>query len=342
MGLDLKPLVEAKEIKLEELSNKIIAIDAYNAIYQFLAIIRGQQGEHLMDSSGNITSHLSGLFYRNVNLLTMNIKLVYVFDGIPPSLKFMEIERRRKIKEEAAIKYQEALKEGRIDDAKKYAQMTSVIKDYMIDDAKKLLDLLGIPWIDAPSEGEATAAYLTRNNIAYASASQDYDSLLFGAKRLVRNLTISGRRKLPRKQIYVDVEPELIILDEVLNKLGVTREMLVDIGILIGTDFNPDGFKGIGPKKALKLIKEYKRLEDIPLEDIQQELKEVDYQTIRKIFLEPEVKSIDKLEFKDPNYDAIIEFLCKEHDFSYDRVNTALNKLKEASKKKNETLERWF
>ncbi len=342
MGLDLKPLVEDKEIKLEELSNKVIAVDAYNAIYQFLAIIRGQQGEYLMDHAGNITSHLSGLFYRSINLLTMNIKLVYVFDGISPSLKFIEIERRKKRKEEAIIKYQEALKEGRVEDAKKYAQMTSMIKDYMIDDAKRLLELLGIPWIDAPSEGEATAAHLTRTNQAYASASQDYDSLLFGAKRLVRNLTISGKRKLPRKQIYIDVEPELIILDDVLKRLEITREMLVDIGILIGTDFNPDGFKGIGPKKALKLIKEYKRLEDIPLEAIKEGLREIDYKTIRKIFLKPEVKTIDKLDFREADHEAVIAFLCKEHDFSYDRVNTALKRLREANRKKNETLERWF
>lgn len=342
MGLDLKPLVESREIKLKELANRVIAIDAYNAIYQFLAIIRGQQGEHLMDSAGNITSHLSGLFYRNVNLLMINIKLVYVFDGIPPSLKFAEIERRRKVKEDAIIKYQEALKEGRMEDARKYAQMTSIIKDYMIGDAKKLLDLLGIPWINAPSEGEATAAYLTRTAQAYAAASQDYDSLLFGAKRLIRNLTISGKRKLPKKQIYIDVEPELIILDDVLNKLGITREMLVDIGILIGTDFNPEGFKGIGPKKALKLIKEYKRLEDIPLDIVREGLEEIDYQSIRKIFLEAESKKIDRLEFKEPDYKAIVEFLCKEHDFSYDRVNAALDRLKEAYRKRNETLEKWF
>ncbi len=341
MGLDLRPLITAKEIKLEELANKSIAIDAYNAIYQFLAIIRGQEGEHLKDHAGNVTSHLSGLFYRTANLLMINIKPIYVFDGVPPSLKFMEIERRKKVKEEAIIKYQNALREGRIDEAKRYAQMTSVIKDYMIDDAKRLLDALGIPWIDAPSEGEATAAYLSRIDISYATASQDYDSLLFGAKRLVRNITISGKRKLPRKSIYVDIEPEIIMLDEVLKELDITRDMLVDIGILIGTDFNPDGFKGIGPKKALKLIKEYGRLEDIPLLEIKDALNEIDYNAIRDIFLKPEVKHVNRVEFREPNYDAVIEFLCKEHDFSYERVSMTLNKLKE-SRKSNETLEKWF
>lgn len=340
MGLDLKPLVEPATVKLEELGNRIIAIDAYNAIYQFLAIIRGQQGEHLTDSSGKVTSHLSGLFYRNVNFLTMNIKPVYVFDGKPPSLKFAEIERRKQVKREAVVKYEHALKEGRMEDARKYAQFTSVIQDYMIDDAKKLLDALGIPYIDAPSEGEATAASMTINDTAYASASQDFDSLLFGAKRLVRNLTVSGRRKLPNKQVFINVEPEIITLDQTLRTLGINREQLVDIGVLIGTDFNPDGFRGIGPKKALKMIKEHGKLEDVP--DIQDKLNDIEYEKIREIFLKPDVTSVENLEFKDPDGNAVIQFLCKERNFSEERVNNALQKLKKASETRSQTLEQWF
>lgn len=340
MGLDLKPLVEPTQIKLEELSSRIVAIDAYNAIYQFLAIIRGQHGEHLTDSSGNVTSHLSGLFYRNVNLLSMGIKPAYVFDGKPPSLKYAEIERRKQVKLEATVKYEAALKEGRLEDARKYAQFTSVIQDYMIDDAKRLLDSLGIPHIDAPSEGEATAAILTINGTAYASASQDYDSLLFGAKRLIRNLTVSGRRKLPNKQIFINVEPEIITLDQTLQSLGINREQLVDIGILIGTDFNPDGFKGIGPKTALKMIKEHGRLEDI--QDLKDKLNEAKYEKIREIFLQPNVVSADKLEFTDPDSNSVIQFLCRERNFSEERVNSALQKLKKASNTRSQTLEQWF
>lgn len=340
MGLDLKPLVEPRQIKLEELANKVIAIDAYNAIYQFLAIIRGQQGEHLTDASGKVTSHLSGLFYRNINFLTVGMKPVYVFDGKPPSLKFAEIERRKQVKREFVVKYEQALKEGKMEDARKYAQFTSVIQDYMIDDAKKLLDALGIPHIDAPSEGEATAANLTISGISYASSSQDYDSLLFGAKRLVRNLTVSGRRKLPNKQVFINVEPEVITLDETLQTLDVSREQLVDIGILIGTDFNPDGFRGIGPKKALKMIKENGRLENIP--DIQDKLNEIDYRKIREIFLKPDVVSVEKLDFKDPDHSQVTQFLCKEKNFSEDRVNSALHKLKKANETRSQTLEQWF
>ena len=340
MGLDLKPLVEPAQIKLEELSSRIVAIDAYNAIYQFLAIIRGQQGEHLTDSSGRVTSHLSGLFYRNVNLLSIGIKPVYVFDGKPPSLKYAEIERRRQAKQEATVKYVQALQEGKLEEARKYAQFTSVIKDYMVDDSKKLLGLFGIPYIDAPSEGEATAANLTITAAAYASASQDYDSLLFGAKKLVRNLTVSGRRKLPNRQVYVDVEPEVIELEKTLKTLGITREQLVDLGILIGTDFNPDGFKGIGPKKALKMIKDHGRLEEVA--DVKDKLSEIDYIKIREIFLKPNVVGMDKIDFKDPDNNGVIQFLCKERNFSVERVSAALQRLKKASETRSQTLEQWF
>jgi flap endonuclease-1 len=340
MGLDIKPLVDAVPIKLESLSGRIVAIDAYNAIYQFLAIIRGQQGEHLTDGSGRVTSHLSGLFYRNINLLSLGIKPVYVFDGKPPSLKYAEIERRKQAKQEATVKYAEALQRGNLEEARKYAQFTSVIKDYMVDDSKRLLDLLGIPHVDAPAEGEATAANLTITNAAYASASQDYDSLLFGARILVRNLTVSGRRKLPNKQVYVDVEPEVIELHKVLNTLGITREQLVDVGILIGTDFNPDGFKGIGPKKALKMIKEHGRLEDVA--EVKDKLNEIDYARIREIFLKPEVTAVDKFDFREQDGNGTIDFLCRERNFSVERVSAALQRLRKASESRSQTLEQWF
>ena len=140
-------------------------------------------------------------------------------------------------------------------DARKYAQQTTSMQDGMVDDSKKLLDMFGIPYVDAPSEGEATAAYMTQTGKAYASASQDFDSVLFGAKKLVRNFTNSGRRKIPNRNTYVDVVPEIIESSRTLEELKLTKEQLVDIGILIGTDFNPDGFERVGPKTALKLIR---------------------------------------------------------------------------------------
>lgn len=340
MGLDLKQLCVREKTNLESFTSKIVAIDAYNAIYQFLSIIRGPDGLPLSDHNGKITSHISGLFYRNVNFLSLGIKPVYVFDGKPPSLKSAEIQRRKQVKKDATIKYEIAISEGNYVEAKKFAQQTSVLRDDMVEESKKFLDLFGIPSIQAPSEGEATAAYLTTTGKAYASASQDFDSLLFGAKRLVRNFTNSGKRKLPNRNTTIEIEPEIIQLDKTLAELGVTREQLVDIGILIGTDFNPDGFERIGPKTALKMIKEHGNLENVS--QIQDKLDEIDYKQIREIFLKPNVAEVSEIQFGNIDYAGIINYLTKERSFSLDRVDTSLNRLKKSLEKKSHNLEQWF
>ena len=340
MGLKLKDLVIREKTKLEFFSNKVIAIDAYNAIYQFLASIRGPDGMQLMDSQGRITSHLSGLLYRNINFLSLGIKPVWVFDGKPPSLKTAEIERRRQIKKDATVKYEKAIAAGEMEEARKYAQQTTSMKDGMVKESKQLLGYFGIPYIDAPSEGEATAAHLTNTGQAYASASQDFDSILLGAKRLIRNFTNSGRRKIPNRNTYIEIEPEIIETAKTLESLQVTPEQLVDIGILIGTDFNPDGFERVGPKTALKMIKQHSRLEDIP--QIQEQLNKIDYEQIRKIFLEPKVADVDEIIFEQVNYEGITKYLVQERSFSEDRIQSSLNRLRKAIEKKSQNLDQWF
>ncbi len=340
MGLDLKPLVRSSPITISELSGKIIAIDAYNIIYQFLATIRGITGELLTNNNGEVTSHLSGLFYRNVNLLAEDIKLIYIFDGEPSPLKSKEIDRRRQVKQDALNKYQEAITAGRFEDARKYGQATSVLTDKMVEESKTILTLLGIPYIQAPSEGEAAAAQLTQSNIAFACASQDYDSLLFGAKRLIRNLAISGKRKVPNRNAYVDIEPEIIEQQQLLNETGLSLEQLVDVGILIGTDFNPGGIPGIGPKTALKLIREHNKLEKI--EKIEASLPNIPYKEIREVFLKQEALKVNNIEFNEINYDALVNFLCTEKNFSVARVNTSLDKVKKSITNRNQSLEKWF
>jgi flap endonuclease-1 len=263
-----------------------------------------------------------------------------VFDGKPPSLKSAEIEHRKQIKKDATVKYERAVSEGKMEDARKFAQQTTSMKDGMVEDSKHLLDLFGIPYIQAPSEGEATAALLTTTGHADVAASQDFDSILFGARKLVRNFTNSGRRKLPNRNTYIEIEPEIIDYKKNLEALGITREQLIDVGILIGTDFNPDGFERIGPKTAIKMIKEYGKLEDVT--QIQEQLEMIDYNAIRKIFLEPEVARVDKIEFGEVRYDDIINYLSNERSFSRDRVNSSLNRLKKSLEKKSQTLEKWF
>ena len=343
MGVNLKDLVTKTPVKLEDLGGKSIAIDGYNALYQFLSIIRQPDGTPLKDSSGKITSHLSGLLYRTCNLVEMGIKPIYVFDGAPPALKAVEIERRKQVKIEATVRYEKAKAEGKIEEARMYAQAMTTMKDYMENDSKQLLELMGLPWIKAPSEGEAQAAYMNKRGDVDYCGSQDYDSLLFGAPNLIRNLTISGKRKLPSKNIYVDIVPEVMVLEKVLKECEITYAQLIDMGILIGTDFNPDGIKGLGPKTALKLIKQYGKLENA-LPHIKNATFPAQPQEIREIFLHPKVTDSYKLDWKEPTIEGIVDFLVREKDFSEDRVRKALERMQEGSKKAKSktTLEKWF
>jgi flap endonuclease-1 len=343
LGVDFKDLVPKTPVKLEDLSGKIIAIDAYNAIYQFLAIIRQPDGTPLKDSMGKITSHLSGLFYRTSNLVEMGIKPIYVFDGIPPTLKAAEIERRRQVKVEASVHYEKAIAKGDTAKMRMFAQASMTMKDYMKDDAMKLLDFMGLPWIQAPSEGEAQAAHMTKRGHADYCASQDYDSLLFGAPKMLRNITISGRRKVHSKNVYVEIVPEVMELSKTLNELGLSYEQLIDVGILIGTDFNPNGIKGLGPKTALKLIKQYGTLEKA-LPYVKNASFPVDPNCIRAVFLHPEVTDNYTLFWKEPNIEGVVDFMCRQKEFSEERVRKSLSKMVEGSKKQKAkvSLEKWF
>jgi flap endonuclease-1 len=343
LGVNLRGIVHKTLVKLEDLSGKIVAIDAYNTLYQFLAIIRQLDGTPLKDNTGKVTSHLSGLLYRTSNLVELGIKPIYVFDGKPPALKTEEIQRRRQVKVEAQVYYEKAVAKGDMVKARMFAQATTSMKTYMKEDAHRLLDLMGLPWVQAPSEGEAQAAHMTRRGDADYCASQDYDSLLFGAPMLLRNVTVSGRRKLPSKNVYIDVVPEVFVLDKILKECEITYEQLIDVGILIGTDFNPDGIKGLGPKTALKLIQKYGTLENaVP------HIKNGEFphppQQIREIFLHPDVSSDYKLEWKEPNLSGIVDFLVREKDFSESRVRKAVEKMQEGTKelKSKTTLEKWF
>lgn len=340
MGVDLKDLVLPKTTNFRQLAGKSIAMDAYNTLYQFLATIRQPDGMPLIDSKQRVTSHLSGLFYRTINLIEKGIKPVYVFDGVPPKLKLRTIRERRRVRQRAEKKWKEALERRDLKTARKYAQAAIRLTEDMVDESKRLLTALGIPYVQAPSEGEAQAAYITVRGDVWGAGSQDWDALLFNARVLVRNLTVTGRRKLPGKNVYIKVDPELIVGLEVLNKLGITRNQLIDIGILIGTDYN-EGIKGVGAKTALNLIKEYGNLERIA--DVKGLQIEPSIQQIRHIYLEPKVTDNYNIRWKSPNSEKIITQLCDDHDFSYDRVKKALDRLeKSISSGKQASLETWF
>jgi flap endonuclease-1 len=338
MGVNLADLVSPEPRTLEDFAGKVLAVDAFNTLYQFLAIIRQPDGTPLMDRQGRVTSHLSGLVYRVSNFVAAGIRPVFVFDGKPPRLKARTIEGRVEVKRRAEAEWKEALEVGDLPTARTKAMQTSRLTDEMVDQSRRLLDLLGIPWVQAPGEGEAQASAMAREGTAHAVVSQDYDALLFGSPRLAKNLAITGRRKLPRKDVYVDVAPEEIRLDATLAALGVTREQLVDMALLIGTDFN-EGVKGIGPKKALALVRKHDRL-DAALAELGVNIESKD--EVRRIFLEPTVEPGVVPAFRDTDPAGVRAMLCGEHDFSRDRIDVALERFAGArGEQKQSSLDAW-
>ncbi len=341
MGItNLGKIIEIKHIQMKDLHKKRIAIDSNNILYQFLARIRQPDGTPLKDSQERITSHLSGLFFRTINLLENSVEPVYVYDGKPTTLKMQVLEVRREKREEAKKEWKSAIERGDLVAARKYAQAALFLTRDMISESKKLLDAMGIPYVQAVSEGESQAAYIASKGDVWASASQDWDSLLFGTPQLIRNLTITGRRKIPGTDRTIEINIEEINLKDALNALSITREQLIDIGLLIGTDFN-EGISGIGPKKALKNILDYKNIEGV----IKQGKIKIDfpYEEIREIFLNPDVTDDYIIKFKDYDDQNILNLLVDEHSFSESRVNTAIKRLKKVKeKKKQKSLDKWF
>jgi len=343
LGVKLGGLVEAKKVAIDDLSGRTLALDGHNVLYQFLAVIRGRGGEPLRDGEGRVTSHLSGLIYRNSSLIEAGIRIAYVFDGRPHKFKSAVIKRRQMTRRAAKKKYEKAVEEGRPEEARRYGQSSVTATTDITSDAKRLLSLMGVPWIQSPGEGEAQSSHMSRKGDVWGSSSQDFDSLLFGAPRLIRNLSITGRRKLPRKNVYIRIEPELIDLQYYLNKLELTREQLIDVGILVGTDYNPDGVKGVGPKTAVKLVKKHGSLEKaLPYVKNAEFIHPIE--EIRELFLNPRVTNDYTLEWNLPDADGIVDFLCNERDFNKKRVLKTVEKIESGFKKGkgHVTLERWF
>ncbi|MFQ3307824.1 MAG: flap endonuclease-1 [Candidatus Nanohaloarchaea archaeon] len=328
MGVNLGELVDRKEIDFADLNDKEIAVDAMNTLYQFLSIIRQRDGTPLKDSSGKVTSHLSGLFYRNINLVENNIRPVFVFDGKAPDLKEKETTKRRKKREEAREEWKRLKEEGKISEAYSKATQSSKVTGDMIEESKELLDAMGLAHVQAPSEGEAQAAHMVKQDQVYAVGSQDWDCLMFGADRMVKNLTTRKKRKTSSGG-QKEISTELIELDNVLAQLEITHEELIWMGVLMGTDFNPDGVHGIGPKTALKIVKQNDSWEEITEEDKFEWGSENSPEAIIDFLKNPPVVETD-YSFSDPNPDKIRKILVEKHDFSEDRVNSGIENLEKA------------
>lgn len=333
MGVALRPLIaDYKETLGWDQLGGTAAIDAYNALYQFLSGIRQPDGTPLMDDDGHITSHLSGLLFRTANLVEKNITPVYVFDGKPPAFKEATLAERRIIRENAKDSWERAVKEGDEETARKYAMASSKVDAYVINSSKELLTALGIPWIQAPEEGEAQSAYMAAAGDVTYAVSQDYDSLLFGTPKLLRNLTVSGKRRMHGK--YVPVYPERLILEDVLHGLGMSRVELIAAALLIGTDYN-SGVKGVGPKTAVKIVRDGKFAERITESE-----NAADPEDLIRYFLDPPVEKNYTIAKKSPVQEKVFEILCEEHGFSEERVSAGLERL--GAKKGQATLDVWF
>ena len=329
MGVLLTPIAVRHPTSLEALRGRSIAVDGNLELYQFLSIMRTRDGRPLQDSSGRITSHLNGLIFRTTRLIAdYDIRPMFVFDGPPPELKWEEIRKRRAAREKSEREYEVAVAAGDTATAWSKAVMSSRLTRPMVEEAKTLLTFLGIPWVQAPSEGEAQAAFLARRGDVWAAGSKDYDSLLFGAPRLVRFLAVASSEFLPSVGRSRTVPPEVLDLEENLSALRLTRDQLIDVAILVGTDFN-EGVKGIGPKTAVKRLLEWGSLNHAPSEIRAQLPANLD--EIRRFFLDPPVSSDSIPAPKPPDEAGVRRFLCDERDFAERRVRGVLDRLRQRS-----------
>ncbi len=340
MGVLLTPILKRVQTSFKALYGKSFAVDASIELHQFLALIRKPDGGLFTDPEGRVTSHLIGLLTRTSRLVTdYKLRPVFVFDGLPNPLKRATIEARRKVQRKAQTEYVQAIAAKDYSRAWSKVVMTGRVTGEILADAKRLLSLMGIPWVEALEDGEAQASYMAAKGDVWAVGSKDYDCLLFGAPILARYLTLTGKEYLPSKKTSRPLIPELVNLAENLEALGISREQLVDLALLVGTDFN-EGVMGIGPKKGLALIRKYGAAEKFP-DEIRSELPD-DLDKVRNIFLHPRVLENYSSRRERPNPDGIIEFLAEERAFSRDRVQRVADRLVQAQHESDSQLGKWL
>lgn len=294
------------------------------SLYSFLVAVRSG-GEQLMNESGETTSHLMGMFYRTLRIVDNGIKPVYVFDGAPPKLKSGELAKRFQRKSEAQEAHEDAKETGTAEEVEKFSRRTVRVTREHNAEAQRLLKLMGVPYIIAPTEAEAQCAVIARSGKVFAAASEDMDTLTFASPVLLRKLTFAEQRKEPIQEIH---------LDRVLEGLDMDQNQFIDLCILLGCDYL-DPVKGIGPKNALALIKEHKNLEGV-VAMIEKTGKytlpdDWPYQDARVLFQEPDVRQADHpdCDFKwdHPDVDGLVKFLVEEKGFSEDRVRSGAARL---------------
>lgn len=336
----LTPILKREQTSLKALKARSFAIDASIEIHRFLALVRKPDGTLFTDQAGRVTSHLIGLLTWTSRLISeFEMRPVFVFDGIPNALKKRTLDARRAARQKAEAEYSKAVSAGNLPKAWSKAVMTGKVTREVLTDSKRLLSLMGVPWLDAPEDAEAQASFMAARGDVWAVGSKDYDSLLYGAPILARYLSIAGQEFLPAQRRMRRLVPELVKLNDNLRELGISREQLVDLAILVGTDFN-EGVKGVGPKKALSLIRKCGSIDQIP-ESIGVQLPP-DVEPVRSIFLHPRVLHAFSLEASRPDRDGLVDFLVKERAFSEDRVSKTAEKLVYSYEHRESGLTKWL
>jgi len=327
-----------REQKFEGYLDRKVAIDASMHIYQFMMVIGRSGDQTLTNEAGEVTSHLQGMFMRTCRMLEAGIKPVYVFDGKPPTMKGGELAKRKDKREAAEAELEKAKEAGDQEMIEKMSKRTVRVSKEQSMEVMKLARLMGLPVFEAPCEAEASCAALCKAGLVYAAASEDMDTLCFSCPKLARNLMAPASQGKPILEFD---------FDKCLQELDLTWDQFIDVCIMCGCDYC-DSIKGIGPVKALQLIKKHGSIEEM-LKDLDKEKYPVPedwpFAEARELFKNPEVVQTEGLDLKwtAPDEEGVVAFLVGEKSFNEDRVRNTLKKLKAARGKSSQNrLETFF
>ncbi|KPN30601.1 flap endonuclease 1 [Halolamina pelagica] len=312
---DLRDVAAIEDVSFDSLAGSVVAVDAHNWLYRYLTTtVKFTADSVYTTGSGEEVANLVGVVQGLPKFFEHDVTPVFVFDGGVTDLKSDEVERRREQREKAEERRQEAEEAGDGVEAARLDARTQRLTDTIHETTRGLFDRLDVPYIEAPAEGEAQCAHMAaRGDVDYAG-SEDYDTMVFGAPRTLRQLTSKG-------------EPELMDLQKTLDKHEISYEQLVDVALLMGTDFN-DGVSGYGPKTAVKAVKEHGDIwgvmeaDDVYVENADR---------IRELFFDPPVTDEYEVDLDvDPDIDAARAYVVDEWEVDADEVERGFERIEES------------
>ncbi len=321
---DLRSLAAIEDISFEDVAGSVVAVDAHNWLYRYLTTtVRFTRDAAYTTADGTEVANLIGVVQGLPKFFEHDLTPVFVFDGSVTEMKAEEIAERREQREKRESKLEDAREAGDATEIARLDSQTQRLTDAILTTTREVLQLLDVPVIEAPAEGEAQAAHMARQDAVDYVGTEDYDALLLGAPLTLRQLTSSG-------------DPELMDFQATLEKHDVTWEQLVDAAILMGTDFNA-GVDGVGPKTAIKLVKEHGDLWGA-LEAKEAHVDHAD--RIRDLFLTPAVTDDYDLDLTvNPDVEAAREFVVDEWGIAPDEVEKGFERIEESVTQTG--LDRW-